>query len=319
MRRIACFAGALLVTLSPPAPAAAQPDTTSAQALFDQARDAMKRGEISKACLKFAESQRLDPQPGTLANLALCEEKIGKTASAWTHARDAADQLGPGDERTPILRALVSRAEKRLPRLVVRLSSTAPADTVVTRDGVELGAASLGVPLPADPGDHVLTAKAPGRRMSTVTVTVVEAETLQVEIGPDDAPPNPSPGGAPPPTEASSGSPRSRTPRTAAYVAGGVGAVGALVAVGTGIVLAGKQSTVRASCDVDTKVCSGPNASDARDQASAGRSLLPVYYGGLAVAAVGLGAGAYLLFSSDDSRTTSVRLGPGSVAVGGKF
>jgi hypothetical protein len=61
---------------------AASADSAAAEALFREGRDAAKHGDLETACADFAESQRLDPAPGTLLNLAECEEKLGRVASA---------------------------------------------------------------------------------------------------------------------------------------------------------------------------------------------------------------------------------------------
>ena len=317
---------ALCVLLASPA-AFAERDTASAQVMFDQARDAMKKGDFARACPKFAESQRLDPQPGTLANLAVCEEKRGAIASAWTHARDAAEQLGSGDERVPPLRALIARVEKRLPKLLIKLAPGSPKGTKVTRDGVELGAASLGEALPVDPGAHAITTSAPGYASTTVTVTVAERASKEVEVSPGErepataaAPPGETHPRATAPLEPRNGHSLSDigSRQKSGYAATGVGAVGATVALVTGVILSGKQSTVKANCDTTAKVCSGPDTQAARDAASSGQALLPVFYGGLAVGVVGLGAGAYLLLSGEDAKT-AVRVGPGGVSVKGRF
>jgi hypothetical protein len=42
----------------------------------------MKRGARDEACSRFAESQRIEPKPGTLLNLALCHEDAGEASAA---------------------------------------------------------------------------------------------------------------------------------------------------------------------------------------------------------------------------------------------
>src|SRR5262245_46693217 len=85
-----------------------------AEALFRDARRSMKAGDYAAACPKLAESNRLDPSPGTLLNLAICEEKIGRLATAWTKYRQLFDVLGSSDERR---RLAIERAEAIEPRI----------------------------------------------------------------------------------------------------------------------------------------------------------------------------------------------------------
>src|SRR5262249_2265450 len=74
---------ATLFWLSSATAAFAQADPASAQTLFDQAKQLMADGKYRDACPKLEESQRLDPGPGTLFQLASCYEKIDRTATAW--------------------------------------------------------------------------------------------------------------------------------------------------------------------------------------------------------------------------------------------
>src|SRR5882724_4149653 len=107
-----------------PAPSADQVrDPATAEALFRQGRQAMEAKNYQEASQKFAESQRLDPAAGTLMNLATCEEKLGRLASAWQHWKEAIDALPANDDRVVFAQSRVEELEKKLPRLQVTLQS----------------------------------------------------------------------------------------------------------------------------------------------------------------------------------------------------
>src|SRR5262245_16002439 len=108
---------------------AAGSDPAAAEALFAAGRVAFDQGDYETACAKFAESQRLDPAPGTLMNLGACNEKRGRLASAWENWREALSTLRADDDRRPAAEKRVAELEERLPRLDVRLAPTAPPGT----------------------------------------------------------------------------------------------------------------------------------------------------------------------------------------------
>jgi hypothetical protein len=177
---------AVLVLGLPGGRAAAQTrDPAAGEALFQEGRRLMKSGDFAAACPKLEESLRLDPALGTLVNLASCEEQQGRTATAWQHWRAAADQIPASDKRRATAVARASALEKLLAKLTIALAPDASPEAEVKRDGVRLGRASLGLPIPVDPGKHVVVVSAPGRepREYEVSIRPKETQTLTVETG----------------------------------------------------------------------------------------------------------------------------------------
>ncbi len=294
--RKAEFILACSILLALAAPVAAQPqprDAATAEALFRQGRQAMEAKNYADACQKFAESQKLDAAAGTLMNLATCEEKLGKLASAWQHWKEAIDALPPKDDRGAFARSRVEELEKKLPRLQVTLSSGADKGAKIYRDDIEIGPGGQGVPLPVDPGPHTITVRMAGRHPKSVNVTLAIGETSQVELHPGEVDPNAA-------AATAGGEPKKSGSRTLGWILGGVGVVGVGTAVATGLMLVNTKKTVSDNCTAD-KACN-PQGVDA---AATGRKLLIANTAGWAVGALGLGFGAYFVLSAPKSQTTS--------------
>jgi hypothetical protein len=212
---------------------------SSAQALFEAGRSAMAQADYRQACVKFGESQRLDPAVGTLLNLATCEEKQGHLSSAWNLWKAAEAELAPGDKRASFVQAELQRLEVRLPRVVYRIEDP-PNDTEVEADGVTLLRGSLGAALPVDPGEHLVKVTAPGRTtwFTRYSITETERKTILLQLGP---------------RLALEGAERS-TQEVAGFWFLGVGAAGLLAAGTTGVLAANAKATyddhcVNANCD----------------------------------------------------------------------
>jgi hypothetical protein len=282
-----------------PARADGPRDAPAAEALFQQGVEELKRGDVASACPKFAESQRLDPGAGTLMNLADCEEKLGRIASAWEHWREAVGMLDKKDTRIAVAMKRRDAIEHRVPLLTVALAPRAPPDTMIARDGVALGAVSLGVPLPIDPGDHVVAATAPGREDSRTTIHVEEGDRKLVAVAPGpvrSAATRSAPIGAAPVTASEpAASDGARTRRTVGLVVGGVGVAGFGVALTTGLLLPGVRDTIAKYCDPTTKVCTDSRGVDA---ASQGRTLAALNTVGWIVGYAGVAVGGGLIVSS---------------------
>lgn len=153
----------------------ARADPAAAEALFREGRALLERGDVQAACDKLQASNALDPSAGTLLNLAACRQKQGKTATAWAHfvsAERLADRQGR-DEQAREARRRARELEPTLSTLTLN-AAEAPSGIELRRGGQLVQAASLGSPVPVDPGPTVIELSAPG----------YESIRLEIEIGP---------------------------------------------------------------------------------------------------------------------------------------
>jgi hypothetical protein len=205
-------------------------DSAAAQVLWDEARELIKQGDYDAACPKFAESNRLDPQLGTLMNVANCYAEAGKNASAWARFVEAAELAAQrGDPRGKEARKRADELEPKLAKLVIEVA--APADGLEVKRGTEtVRSAVWGSELPVDAGEYLIEASAPGRLSFTKQIIVEDGGELRVEIPELELAPDDGDGG--------SGSGDSGDGSTGMLVAGiVVGAVG-LAGVGVGAAFA---------------------------------------------------------------------------------
>ena len=115
--------------------ARAQPPdpVATAQALFEQGRALVERGDIAAACPLFEESQRLDPGVGTMLWLADCYASSGKTTTALVWFKEAAIAAArTHDRRLGVAVAKVDELEKRLSPPEAANAGPAPTSPTVT-------------------------------------------------------------------------------------------------------------------------------------------------------------------------------------------
>ncbi len=276
-------AAALALSLGLSGAALAQPtaeDRAAAEALFEEGLKLVQAGEIATACDRFGESQRRDPQIGTLLYLATCHEQLGKSATAWVEFKDAlaqAQQSGKAD-RAAQAQEGVTRVEATLSKINLTVAG-AVKDQRVTVNGREVR--TFGVPLPYDPGQVTVEAEAPGHKKLTKQVELAKGPvTLDVEVPPLER----EVVVAPPPTE-----PPERD-RTLAYIVGGVG----LGLVGVGLAFGGGALVEKSAADdhcepPDTRKSCTQEGLDGHDRANAWAWASNVTVGvGLAAVATGV-------------------------------
>lgn len=257
----------LLGPLALASPALAQ-DVAAAEALFNRGFADMEAGRYATGCPAIAESQRLDPRAGTLFTLSQCEVRWGRIATAVTRLGDylelyermAPDQKARQSERRKVAKEQRDKLALEVPQLTLSLPPGAPAGTVVKRDGAVVAEAALGLGLPVDPGEHVVSTQAPGGALWEQKFTIAKGEkkplVLEVKAAPtgearpamvapvvETTPESAKQAELPPATGAGTNS-----RRAAAYAIGGVGVAGLVLGGVMGGLTLGKKSTIESHC-----------------------------------------------------------------------
>jgi hypothetical protein len=285
-RRIAAALSLGLALMSGSALADPTPEErAAARQMFTEGKELEKQKNWADALEKFRKVGAIKMTPQVRFHIALCEENVGHLVAAINGFELAAEEArSAGASAAEVAENAPARAEalrKRVAMLRLEITGKQISSKIVL-DGAPLGKAAQDVPIPLDPGAHVIEVQdASGKSTFRKELTVSEAasEAVAIEFSDVEAEPLPSVTAPPPPPPP----PRSRAP---VYIAGGVG-VGLLVASGVFYGLrAGTISEITKTC-ADQQALTGCDPSK-RDLADKGAT-----YG--LVSAVTLGAGVAAL------------------------
>jgi hypothetical protein len=165
-------------------PALADPKVDRADELFTEGK-ALLASNLLQACAKFEESYRLNPAAiGTLLNVALCDEKLGRIASAvakFSEARGRAKEQG----LTPHILAAeqhLAALEPDVPHLAIRLTESLADTKIVIDDRLILRDAITNIAI--DPGERVIVVSAPERIPYRTRIVIGKAEHRDLLIPP---------------------------------------------------------------------------------------------------------------------------------------
>jgi hypothetical protein len=248
------------------APVARGQGATEAETRFREARKLAQAGDWAAACPKFAESERLDPAPGTLLNLADCEEHFGTFVKAREHFGLAASGFRLTDKGRAVALARAAALQTRIAHLTLRFVPGVPSGATVRNGAETVDPATLGQSIDSDPGTHEIVVSLAGHADRSYTVTLPEGGhqeqlldvgpvpvaphapvgTVGAENGPDQTTP---PVIQPPPP------PPSNTRVGLGIALVGVGAISLATGTVTGIVALSRASAAKPSCDTAAMTC----------------------------------------------------------------
>lgn len=313
-RRWVCCGVLASITLCglPSARAADASEKAAAEALFDDGVELLKKGDLEAACQKLESSQKIDPGVGTLLYLADCYEKRNLTASAWATFREAASTAeARGDDRAGIASERADRLTPRLSKLSIVMEvgdDKSIPGLEILRDGSLIPKALWGSATPVDPGEHVITARAPGYETEEVKVRVEDEAAIatltvpRLQKLPETAAPEGAQG-----TKSAASDP-GKTQRALGIGIGAAGIVGLGVgAVFGGLAIAKNNEALdpnEGGCSLTS--CPTTGGADATDTALTFATVADV---GFIAGGVLLAAGVTLYLTAPKARET-VRLSP---------
>jgi hypothetical protein len=309
---------------SAPAFAATDMERAGARSAASSGADAFDAGKYQDALAMFQRAESLVHSPVHLNYIAQCQVKLGQLVEASETYLKLKREPVPNGAPPAVKKAIegapaaLAAIEPRVPHLAIKLDGVQAGETAeVTLDGAAIAPGLLGIPTPANPGEHVIHATAPGKDSGEVRVTLAEAQNQEIVVrlaptgaAPATAAPAAVPAATPEPaasatSSADHGSSGSGL-RIPAYVSLGVGVVG--LGVGTFFALDSKS----AANDADD-LCGGsrsncvvqPGASredieSKNDKAGQSKTLAIV---GFAVGGVGVAAGVTMLVLSMSSHS----------------
>jgi hypothetical protein len=318
--------GASAFAQAAPAPTAAAKE--HAKKLFEEGAELEKKADYAGALARYKEAAQLAVTAGLRFHTGYCLEMTGKVAAALEEY-EAADRLAREQNKQEVHAATMVRLEPlrlRVPQIAIRLATPAK-DTETRLDGVIVAGALVdgGKAFRLDPGEHEVTARAPGYKPFSRKVQVPENVTTTVDISLERvAGPAPGPAAVLPPsgaTETAAPASVDEPPRESAHgrsLAAPIAATaGAVVLAGTGIamflVAGSAQSTAQKDCVMQLS-CD--------DRRARVRTFDALALGGF-IGAVGLGVVSVILWTSRPAEhiAANARLtaGPRAFALEGSF
>lgn len=160
----------------------ADPKVEKADRLFAEGK-ALLASNLLQACAKFDQSLQFNPAAiGTLLNVALCDEKLGRVATAvarFSEARDRANEQGL-TEHVRAAEEHIAALASAVPYLAIKLTESLPGTTIVLDDRL-LAIDDLGH-VAVDPGERELVVNAPARLPYRATLVIERGQQQAIVV-----------------------------------------------------------------------------------------------------------------------------------------
>ena len=327
---------ALSLTLPCPSASAEQPDVATpdqrraAQKMFEAGDELYESGRYAEAAQAYRASHGTFASPNSRLMLARSLRELGKLAEAYDEfagtVQDAEASAGRYHEAEHAARGERSALAARLAFVTVKLGSQAPRVDRFEVAGRQVKATRLGSPVAVTPGRTIVLVRLADGSVRERALVLERAQQVTVDlseasVGPAPTPktratvpparPEPKVADPGPPTDSGFGL------RTAAYVAGGVGVLGAAGFAAFGLLDRATYRDLEASCP------DGQCPLDRESDIDKGRRYQLLANVSLGVVAVGVAASTvlFLLSPSEEAApgTVAICVQPTSFSVEGKF
>lgn len=177
------FRGALFIVCAWAGTAIAETPQQQADKLFAEGRELLTVKKDSKAaCEKFEAAIKLDAlATGTMLNLGLCYENLGKYATSikWFRKAQAAASENKLTEYENAAKEHTGTIAPKVPTLKIIVDG--PPDAEIRIDGDRIDATTYGK-VEVDPGTHEIVGRAPGKKKVVQTVQLTDAQNEAVTI-----------------------------------------------------------------------------------------------------------------------------------------
>ncbi len=291
-------------------------ETAAARTLAVEGLKLAQAGKCDDAIPKLERAEKLHHSPIVLSRLGECQVNQGKLVEGTEMLRKVLREPLPANPSPALSKAyeraqtVLDAAKPKLSGLTVSVSAPPGVELRLMVDGVLVPNTLVDSELPADPGEHVVEASAPGYLKASSRVTLGSADkktvTLRLEADPNAPAPAPvsagseaNPGPAAQVVAANAAAPAAAPPdvpsrppsHVAAYVSWGVGLAGVGVGTVLGVMTLKDKHDLDAQCQND----SCPRSSGAAvDSAKRNGNISTIAF---AVGGAGLVLGTVLYFS----------------------
>jgi hypothetical protein len=217
-------------------PTVSEAELATARALFEEGLAREDAKDYTGALERFKRVAEIRVTAQVLYNMALCYERLGKTATADTFYGRVIEKGG-----APDLVKLATHRRAELKNKVPEITLEAPLELALTLDGSSVTA---GTPIAIDPGPHEVVA----RRGADTARKTFEVTSGKITIAVPAPAPEPTPPPPPPPS-------RERRFPALAFVTGGVALAGAGVGIFGAVSRASTIGDLDAACGSGRDQC----------------------------------------------------------------